>query len=403
MTRSFASQPLANDPVIVAYSRTPFGKFGGSMSQLTAPQLASEAIKSVLEKTGIDKNEIEEAIFGNVISAGVGQAPTKQAVIFSGLPDSIPCTTVNKVCASGMKAVMMASQAIMTGMRDVVLVGGMESMSNVPYYLPKARSGLRLGHGSVVDGVIHDGLWDVYDDQHMGMCGEVCATKYNFSREDQDGYAIDSYERSKKAWEDGVFAEEVISLSLPQRRGDPLVISQDEEFTNIKLDKVPGLRPAFKKDGTVTAANSSTLNDGGAALLVMSHQRAKDLGLNPLLRVVSFEDAAQAPVMFTTTPTLAVNKALDRAGMQVSDVDYHEINEAFSVVALANMQLMGLDHDRVNVNGGAVSLGHPIGVSGARITGTLSTVLKQKDASIGCASICNGGGGASAIIVERLN
>jgi acetyl-CoA C-acetyltransferase len=403
MTRSFASQPLANDPVIVAYSRTPFGKFGGSMSQLTAPQLASEAIKSVLEKTGIDKNEIEEAIFGNVISAGVGQAPTKQAVIFSGLPDSIPCTTVNKVCASGMKAIMMASQAIMTGMRDVVLVGGMESMSNVPYYLPKARSGLRLGHGSVVDGVIHDGLWDVYDDQHMGMCGEVCATKYNFSREDQDGYAIDSYERSKKAWEDGVFAEEVISLSLPQRRGDPLVISQDEEFTNIKLDKVPGLRPAFKKDGTVTAANSSTLNDGGAALLVMSHQRAKDLGLNPLLRVVSFEDAAQAPVMFTTTPTLAVNKALDRAGMQVSDVDYHEINEAFSVVALANMQLMGLDHDRVNVNGGAVSLGHPIGVSGARITGTLSTVLKQKDASIGCASICNGGGGASAIIVERLN
>jgi acetyl-CoA C-acetyltransferase len=403
MTRSFASQPLANDPVIVAYSRTPFGKFGGSMSQLTAPQLASEAIKSVLEKTGIDKNEIEEAIFGNVISAGVGQAPTKQAVIFSGLPDSIPCTTVNKVCASGMKAIMMASQAIMTGMRDVVLVGGMESMSNVPYYLPNARSGLRLGHGSVVDGVIHDGLWDVYDDQHMGMCGEVCATKYNFSREDQDGYAIDSYERSKKAWEDGVFAEEVISLSLPQRRGDPLVISQDEEFTNIKLDKVPGLRPAFKKDGTVTAANSSTLNDGGAALLVMSHQRAKDLGLNPLLRVVSFEDAAQAPVMFTTTPTLAVNKALDRAGMQVSDVDYHEINEAFSVVALANMQLMGLDHDRVNVNGGAVSLGHPIGVSGARITGTLSTVLKQKDASIGCASICNGGGGASAIIVERLN
>lgn len=373
------------------------------MSQLTAPQLASEAIKSVLEKTGIDKNEIEEAIFGNVISAGVGQAPTKQAVIFSGLPDSIPCTTVNKVCASGMKAIMMASQAIMTGMRDVVLVGGMESMSNVPYYLPNARSGLRLGHGSVVDGVIHDGLWDVYDDQHMGMCGEVCATKYNFSREDQDGYAIDSYERSKKAWEDGVFAEEVISLSLPQRRGDPLVISQDEEFTNIKLDKVPGLRPAFKKDGTVTAANSSTLNDGGAALLVMSHQRAKDLGLNPLLRVVSFEDAAQAPVMFTTTPTLAVNKALDRAGMQVSDVDYHEINEAFSVVALANMQLMGLDHDRVNVNGGAVSLGHPIGVSGARITGTLSTVLKQKDASIGCASICNGGGGASAIIVERLN
>lgn len=341
---------------------------------------------------------------GNVVSAGIGQAPTRQAIIGADMPLDVPCTGINKVCASGMKALMFASLGVQAQYRGVVIAGGMESMSNIPYYLPGARTGYRLGNAAVVDGLVHDGLWDVYNNQHMGMCGEACAEQFAISREEQDAHAVQSYERAAQAWGQGLFDEEVASITIPGARGKPAVqVTQDEEFTNIDIKKVPSLRPAFKKDGTVTAANASTLNDGAAAMVVMSGKRARELGAKPLFRVLGMGDAARDPVEFTIAPSDAVPRALQRAGLTAGDVHYHEINEAFSVVALANMRLMNLDPATVNVHGGAVALGHPIGCSGARIIGTLYHVLKARDASIGCASICNGGGGASAVVIERLN
>lgn len=341
---------------------------------------------------------------GNVVSAKMGQAPTRQAVLFAGLPESTVCTTINKVCASGMKSVMLASQTLQctTPSGSAILAGGFESMTNIPHYLDNSRTGTTLGNIQLIDGLIHDGLWDPYNNQHMGMCGEKCATDYNISRQDQDAYAIESYKRAQAALKAGVF-EEVVPVEIPQRKGDPLVVHQDEEPFSVTLDKIPTLKPAFdRKAGTVTAANASSLNDGACAMLLMTEQDALDRGIEPLARIRGFGDAEQAPVDFTTAPSLAVPVALKNAGLEASDVEYHEINEAFSVVALANMQLLNLDPAAVNVFGGAVSLGHPIGMSGARIIGTLYDVLKYKDATIGCASICNGGGGASAIVIERM-
>ena len=338
------------------------------------------------------------------VSAGMGQAPTRQAVLYAGLPETTICTTINKVCASGMKSVMMASQALQCsgGGGQTILAGGFESMSNIPHYLKGSRTGTKLGNTELIDGIVHDGLWDLYNDQHMGMCGEKCATEYKFSREDQDAYAVESYKRAQVAVAEGFF-EDVIPVEIPQRRGDPLIVTKDEEPDSINLDKISSLKPAFDRtNGTITAANASSLNDGACAMVLMTEQDALDRGIKPIARIRGFGDAAQAPVDFTTTPSLAVPVALHNAGIEASDVDYHEINEAFSVVALANMQLLNLDPTKVNVFGGAVSLGHPIGMSGARIIGTLINVLKHKDGSIGCASICNGGGGASAIIIERL-
>lgn len=392
------------DVVVAGFARTPLGKMGGALSPLSAPRLAAHTITAALERSGVNKDKIEEAYLGHVVPAGVGQAPTRQAVIYAGLPLDVPCTSVNKVCASGMKAVMSAALSVQAGYRNVVIAGGMESMSNIPYYLPGARSGYRLGNNTVIDGLVHDGLWDVYNNQHMGMCGEVCADKFKFSREDQDAYALMSYDRAAKAWDNGLFNDEVCPISVPTRRGQPdNLVSTDEEFTNIKMDKVKTLKPAFKKDGTVTAANASTINDGAAAMVVMSGKAAKQLGANILFRIRGFGDAAKDPVEFTTAPADAVPRALKHAGMQLSDVDYHEINEAFSVVALANASLLNISHDKLNVHGGAVALGHPIGCSGARIIGTLYNVLKANDASVGVASICNGGGGASAVVIERVN
>lgn len=382
--------------------RTPLGSFNGALAGLTGPQLGVAAVRGALAKVGVDGKDIDEAFFGNVVTAGEGQAPARQVVIGAGLPLSIPCTTVNKVCASGMKAVMFAAQSISLGHNDVVLAGGFESMTNVPYYMPKARFGYRMGNQQVIDGIVHDGLWDVYNNFHMGNCAEKCAKDYSFSREAQDAYAARSYERAAAAWAAGKFDEEVIPVEVPQRKGDPVVVKEDEEFRNIKLDRVSQLKPAFQKDGTVTAANASSINDGASALLIMSAERAQALGLTPLARIRGYGDAAHAPEDFTTAPAKAVPVALKRAGLSVQDIEYHEINEAFSVVALVNQQLLGADPDRVNVNGGAVSLGHPIGCSGARIITTLVNVLKQNDATLGAASICNGGGGASAIIVERV-
>jgi len=402
MIRRAFSSFRDTDVVVAGFARTPIGKMGGALASLTAPRLGAHVIKAAIGRAGIDPKLIEEAFMGNVVSAGIGQAPTRQAVIYAGLPLDVPSTGINKVCASGMKAVMLSSMSISSGYRNIMIAGGMESMTNIPYYLPSARAGLRLGNSTVVDGLIHDGLWDIYNNQHMGNCGEVCAEKYNFSREDQDKFAIQSYERAAKAWEQGHFNDEVVPITITDKKGST-VVAKDEEFTNINLSKVPTLRPAFKKDGTVTAANASTLNDGASAMVVMSGKAARELGVKPLFRIRGMGDAAQDPVEFTTAPSLAVPRAIAHAGLTAKDVEYHEINEAFAVVALANMKLMGLDNDRVNVHGGAVALGHPIGSSGSRIIGTLYNVLKARDASIGCASICNGGGGASAIVIERLN
>jgi acetyl-CoA C-acetyltransferase len=397
--------------VIASVARTPIGRFNGSFKSLKGSELGSIAIRGALDKLGAaaaggDDLQIiiREAIMGNVVSAGMGQAPTRQAVLGAGLPESTICTTINKVCASGMKSIMLAAQSLQCGHEGAMLAGGFESMSNIPHYLQNSRTGTPLGHGKLIDGVIHDGLWDIYNDQHMGMCAEKCANDYNISREAQDEHAKESYLRAQQALQDGVF-EEVVPVSVPQRRGDPLVITADEEPNATKLDKLATLKPAFdrSKNGTVTAANSSSLNDGACALVIMTEQEALDRGLTPLARILGYGDAAQAPVDFTTAPSLAVPVALQHAGITLGDVDYHEINEAFSVVALANMQLMNLDASKVNVFGGAVSLGHPIGMSGARIVGNLINVLKHKDGSIGCASICNGGGGASAIILERMS
>lgn len=392
---------MSNSVVIASIARTPIGRFCGSFSGLKGSELASSAIRGALAKLPDDLT-ISECFMGNVVSAGMGQAPARQAVLYAGLPESTICTTINKVCASGMKSVMMASQALQSGQTGAMLAGGFESMSNIPHYLKASRTGTKLGNTELIDGVVHDGLWDIYNDQHMGMCGEQCAKFYNFSRDDQDAYAIESYRRAQAALAEGVF-DEVIPVEIPQRRGDPLVVSEDEEPGSVNIDKIRSLKPAFDRtNGTITAANASSLNDGACAMVLMTEREALEKGIRPLAKIRGFGDAAQAPVDFTTTPSLAVPVALRNAGVEASDVDYHEINEAFSVVALANTQLLNLDPARVNVFGGAVSLGHPIGMSGARIIGTLYNALKHKDGSIGCASICNGGGGASAIVIERL-
>lgn len=386
--------------VIVSAARTPIGTFMGGLSTVTAPRLGATAIKGALDKINLDYNLVDEVIMGNVVQAGVGQAPARQASRLAGLPDSVIATTVNKVCASGMKSIMQAAQAIMCGDAEIIVAGGMENMSLIPHYV-HLRNGYKFGPASMVDGMQKDGLTDAYDNNAMGVCADACATEYQFSREDQDKFAIQSYERSAKAWEAGKFDNEVVPVAVPQRRGEPVMVSKDEEFTNVKLDKIPALNPAFTKDGTVTAANASTINDGAAAVVVMSEEKALALGLKPLAYIRSYADAEQEPKWFTTAPSKAVPKALAKAGLQTSDVDFFEFNEAFSVVGLANMKILGLDASKVNVNGGAVSLGHPLGCSGARIVVTLLNVLEQQGAKIGAAAICNGGGGASAMVIER--
>lgn len=387
---------------IVSAVRTPMGSFSGSLSALTAPQLGAAAIKSAMEKAGIDGSQVNEVYMGNVLSAGVGQAPATQAMIFAGLPNTIPSTTVNKVCASGTKAIMLAAQSIMLGQNEVVVAGGMESMSNVPYYLDKARNGYRLGNGTVIDGLVKDGLWDVYNDYHMGNAAELCAKECNVTREDQDAYAIESYKRSAAAHAAGKFDRELVPLEIPVRGKDPLVVKADEDFTKVNFDKIPGLKPVFIKDGTVTAANASALNDGAAALVLMSKEAVERTGAKPLAKILSFADAAQAPEWFTMAPSKAIPLALQRAGKSTTDVDFYEINEAFSVVSVANNREMKLDPAKVNVYGGAVSLGHPLGCSGARIVVTLISVLHQEGGKVGAAGICNGGGGASAIVIEKV-
>ncbi|MBV6453986.1 MAG: Acetyl-CoA acetyltransferase [Bacteroidia bacterium] len=387
---------------IVSAVRTPMGSFGGSLSPISATQLGAIAIKGALSRISLDPKEVTEVFMGNVLQANVGQAPARQAAKFAGLPDSVHCTTINKVCASGMKSVMLAAQSIMLGDNDVVVAGGMESMSNVPFYAPNMRWGNKYGDVKMVDGLAKDGLVDVYHNYAMGNAAELCAKECGFSREDQDGYAIQSYKRSADAWAKGKFKDEIVPVEIPQRKGDPLVFAEDEEYKNVKFDKIAGLKPAFVKDGTVTAANASTMNDGAAALVLMSKEKADALGLKPLAKIRSYADAEQAPEWFTTTPAKALPRAVEKAGLKMSDLEYVELNEAFSVVALANVKEMGLDVSKVNVNGGAVSLGHPLGCSGARILVTLIHVLKQKNARIGGAAICNGGGGASAMVIENM-
>ena len=386
--------------VIVSAVRTPIGSFMGSLSTIPAPNLGAIAIKGALDKINLDPKLVDEVLMGNVIQAGTGQAPSRQAAIFAGIPNTVPCTTVNKVCASGMKAVMQAAQAIALGDISIAVAGGMENMSLIPHYM-YMRTGLKFGPTSLIDGMQKDGLVDVYDQNAMGVCADACAVEHNFSREDQDNFAIQSYQRSADAWNKGKFANEIVPVEVPQRRGEPIIVSEDEEFKNVKLEKIPALRPAFTKEGTVTAANASTINDGAAALILMSAYKAKELNLTPLATIKSYADAAHEPEWFTTAPAKALPKALDKAGISINDVDYFEFNEAFSVVGLANMKLLGLNDANVNVHGGAVSLGHPLGCSGARIIITLLNVLEQNNAKIGAAAICNGGGGASAIILER--
>jgi len=387
---------------IVSVARTPIGAFGGGLLPFTAPQLGAIAMKAAIERAGIKSSDIQEVLMGNVISAGIGQAPVTQAMLAAGVPETTPSTTINKVCASGMKALMFGAQAIQLGQCDIVLAGGMESMSNAPYYLMKERFGAKLGHGKVEDGIIKDGLWDPYGDKHMGSCGETCARQYKFSREDQDNYAIESYRRSAEAWKNGWFNQEVVPVEIPQRKGDPIVIAEDEDYSKVKFDKVPTLAPVFEKEGTITAANASNINDGASALVLMSKEKAEALGIKPLAKIIGYADAQQAPEWFTTAPAKAMPLAIERAGLKISDIEYFEINEAFSVVALANMKELGIAHAQTNVFGGAVSLGHPLGSSGARIVITLLSVLKQKGARYGCAGICNGGGGASAMVIEAI-
>ena len=387
--------------VIVSVARTPIGSFMGSLSTIPAPKLGAIAIKGALEKINLDSNLVEEVFMGNVVSAGLGQAPARQAAIFAGIPNTVPCTTVNKVCASGMKSIMLAAQTIALGDADIVVAGGMENMSSIPHY-QNARKGSKFGPITMEDGLQKDGLVDAYDKVPMGVCADACATEYDFSREDQDNFAIQSYNRSAKAWSDGKFADEIVPVEIPQRRGEPIIFSEDEEYKNVKMEKIPALRAAFTKDGTVTAANASTINDGGAALVLMSAEKAKELNITPIAKIKSFADAAHEPEWFTTAPAKALPKALAKANISIDDVDYFELNEAFSIVGLANMKLLGITDDKVNVNGGAVSLGHPLGVSGARIVIALTSILKQNNAKIGAAAICNGGGGASALVLERI-
>jgi len=389
------------DVVIVSATRTPIGAFGGSLSGLSATQLGAIAIKSAVERSGLRPDQIQEVYFGNVMSANLGQAPATQAAKLAGLSD-LPATTINKVCASGMKAIMLAAQSIALGQNDMVVAGGMESMSNVPYYLDKARNGYRLGHGQITDGLVKDGLWDVYNDYHMGSAAELCAAECHISREEQDAYAIESYKRSQEAQAEGRFTEEITPVKIEDKKGEVTLVTEDEDAKNVKFDKIPTLKPVFKKDGTVTAANASTLNDGAAALVLMSRDKADELGITPLARVIAYADAQQAPEWFTTAPSKALPLALHRANLSLDQIDYFEINEAFSVVSIANNQILKLDPVKVNVNGGAVSLGHPLGASGARIVVTLLHVLKQNKGKYGAAGICNGGGGASAIVIENL-
>ena len=387
--------------VIVSAVRTPIGSFMGGLSTVTAPKLGAAAIKGALDKINLDPNLIDEVFMGNVVQAGTGQAPARQAAIFAGLNTSVACTTVNKVCASGMKAVMLGAQAIQCGDAEIVVAGGMENMSMIPHYL-NLRNGTKFGPATMIDGMQKDGLTDAYDNSAMGVCADLCASEYKFSREEQDNYAIQSYERSTNAWSNGKFDNEVIPVAVPQRKGDPIMVTKDEEYTNVKLDKIPSLNPVFTKDGTVTAANASTINDGAAAVILMTEEKAIALGLKPLAYIKGYADAAQEPKWFTTSPSKALPKALDKAGLKITDVDYFEFNEAFAVVGLANSKILGLDNDKVNVNGGAVSLGHPLGCSGVRIIVTLLNVLEQNNGKIGAAAICNGGGGASAIVIERM-
>ncbi|SDS62533.1 acetyl-CoA C-acetyltransferase [Formosa sp. Hel1_31_208] len=391
---------MSRDVVIVSTARTPIGSFLGALSTIPAPKLGAIAIKGALDKIKLNPELVEEVLMGNVVQAGTGQAPARQAAIYAGIPDSVPCTTINKVCASGMKAVMQAAQSIALGDTDIIVAGGMENMSMIPHYL-HARTGTKFGPATLIDGMQKDGLVDAYDQNAMGVCADACATEYEFSREDQDTYAIQSYQRSSAAWDAGKFDNEVVPVEVPQRRGEPIVVSKDEEYTNVKMEKIPALRPAFTKEGTVTAANASTINDGAGAMVLMSREKADELGLTPLATIKSYADAAQEPKWFTTAPAKALPKALDKAGISIKDVDYFEFNEAFSVVGLANMKILGLEDSTVNVNGGAVSLGHPLGCSGVRIIITLLSVLQQNNAKVGAAAICNGGGGASAIVIER--
>ncbi len=386
---------------IVSAVRTPIGSFMGSLSTVVAPKLGAAAIKGALAKANISADNVDEVIMGNVMSANLGQAPARQAAMFAGIDQNVPCTTVNKVCASGMKAISLGAQSIMAGDNDCVVVGGMENMSLVPHYY-NARSATKLGDVKMVDGMVKDGLTDVYNKVHMGVCAEKCATEKNITREDQDAFTIESYNRSASAWDAGKFDNEIVPVEVPQRRGDAIVVSKDEEYTNVKMEKIPALRPVFDKEGTVTAANASTLNDGASALILMSKEKMEELGATPLAKIVSYADAAHEPEWFTTAPSIAVPKALKKANLTVADIDYWELNQAFAVVGIANTQALGLDPAKVDVNGGAVALGHPLGNSGSRIIVTLINVLKQNGGKLGAAGICNGGGGASAMVIENV-
>lgn len=387
---------------IVSAVRTPLGSFGGALSALSAIQLGSAAIKGALEKAGVSSEEVQEVLMGNVVSANLGQAPARQAALGAGIGQHVPCTTVNKVCSSGMKTIMFGAQSIMLGHNDLVVAGGMESMSNIPYYMPKARWGAKYGHTELIDGLAKDGLTDAYDEVAMGVCADQTAEKYKVSREAQDAYAISSYQKAAASTEAGIFAAEIVPVEVPQRKGAPLVIKEDEEYKRVKFEKIPQLRPAFTKTGTVTAANASTINDGASALVLASKEKVEELGLKPIAKILSFADAAHDPMMFTTAPTKAAPKALKRAGLDWDAIDYMEVNEAFAVVPMVFAQELNLDPEKINVYGGGVSLGHPLGASGARIVTTLANVLQQKDAKIGLATLCNGGGGASAIVIERV-
>ena len=392
---------MSKSVYIVGIARTPIGSLGGALAVVTAPQLGATAIKEALKRAGVKPDQIQEVFIGNVVSAGIGQAPAQQASIFAGIPTNTPCTTINKVCASGMKSIMVGAQTILNGDNDIVLAGGMESMSNIPYYLDKARTGYRLGNGSVVDGILKDGLWDPYKDYHMGNAGELCSSTYNITREDQDAFAKESYTRATNAWKNCYFSKEVTPVTIGGK--SPVTITEDEEYKKANFEKMPTLKPAFTKDGAITAANASKINDGAAAVILASEEKVKELGLKPLMRIVSFADASQAPEWFTTTPIKAMNTALGKAGLKISDIDFAEVNEAFSCVAIVNAKEVGIPMEKLNVWGGAVALGHPIGCSGARITVTLSNILQTNKAKYGIAGICNGGGGASAIVIENVS
>ena len=387
---------------IVSSVRTPLGSFGGVFSKISATQLGSAAIKGALDRVELDPKHVEEVYMGNVCSANLGQAPARQAALGAGLGNNVPCTTINKVCSSGMKAIMLAAQQIMLGFSDLIVAGGMENMSQIPFYLPQMRWGNKYGDAKVIDGLAKDGLTDAYGQMAMGVCADATATKYGISREAQDEYTIRSYQRAAENTDNGNFRNEIVAVPVPQRRGEPILVDTDEEYTKVKFEKIPSLRPVFTKDGTVTAANASTINDGAAALILVSERKMKELGLTPLAKIVAFADAAHEPDLFTTAPTKAAPLALKRAGMQMSDIDYLEVNEAFAVVPLAFQQELDVDDAKMNVRGGGVSLGHPLGASGARIVVTLNNILQQENASTGLATLCNGGGGASAIVIERV-